>query len=178
MASNNSNGISKQLSTCVLSALSQLGLGSASDSESLSQDHGNGRNLRRRRLVGPGLVASPTRQPRKAPVCHHPHGAGDTATSTPNQYGVNRPCIRQRSESASSMSVPITPDPPGWTGTSAKVLDGSSSGLLAELVDEDCPAPESTPSLRPAIDRLLPPGLRIWWRRDPLGDDRLELWQP
>ena len=83
------------------------------------------------------------------PVCHHPHGAcgtlpnADTATSTPNQYGVNRPCIRRRSESASSINVPIThEDPPGWTGTTAKVLDGCRLALSAELVSEDCPAPE------------------------------------
>ena len=31
---------------------------------------------------------------------HHPHGR-DTATSMPNQCGVNRPCISRRSESAS-----------------------------------------------------------------------------
>ena len=54
MASNNSGGTSEQLSTCVLTAPSQLGLGSVSDSKSLS------RNLRRRLLVGPRWAASPT----------------------------------------------------------------------------------------------------------------------
>ena len=117
MASNKSDGTSEQLSTCVLTTPSRIGLGSVSNSESLSQDYGNAGNLRRRLLTGPGWAASPTRQPRKPHLCaHHPHCACGTATSTSNQHGVNPPYIRRRSESVSSMCVPITPeDPPGWT---------------------------------------------------------------
>ena len=75
------------------------------------------------------------------PVCHHPHG---TATSTPHQYGVNRPCIRRRSESASSMSVPISPvDPRAGLAPRPQCWRDRRLWLSAELENEDCPAPES-----------------------------------